>query len=450
MADVAWSAFKHALVREMGRTKPALTAKELELRLLARGLTTISEERISNWRRGLSRPKLVELGVIVDALNHERPDDRARPFSMQTLLEDMGVVTLGPSSQELFGRAYRLHKINLKLEGADTALATTGRRAGAARIVQQAIDTQEWAVAVTPALEGPDENTQMHVADRLTIVRVGGQPLFDDPDADIWADKHMKAAIRSTYALPSEAGGRWSTPPPDAVAPPTRWSISYVSSPRDAVVSVPWEGLRAFAVIATTQTSWVKNVASLVSLALGYGLTTTSDLAMVATGRSTDKTSHRDRAQSHQLLLDRLPARRVWAHYGIPSPGDSVFGPLPTESGGAPRFVWLDESDRQLRRAEREAAFDDLVVAREHYRAAALDRTSTVLRLPAEYRESRSTRWEQVFMHSLTVLDWLRDPDSGISMPTQKLRKVHDQVKAREAAVALPFFDWLERHGWPD
>ncbi|MBW9110166.1 hypothetical protein [Microbacterium ureisolvens] len=448
MFEAPWEKFRAALVTQMSRA-PAITVAELTRRLNETH-PDITAEQISNWRRGRSRPDLTLLNDIVQAMNRDRPDDSLRPFSIQTLLEDMSVVPRGPVSDDLFGTAYRLTKLQLRLEDAEVELSTSGRRGGAAKIVQRAIDTQDWAVAVTPAMEGPSPQTRMHVADRLTIVRVGGEPTSTNAAADIWADKRMKQAIRGTYAVPSTAGRdvRWNKPPAHAIGKPTQWSISYISSPRSAVAAVPWEGLRSLAFVATSQTSWVKNVASLVALALGYGFTTTSDVAMAATGRAIDRTTHTARASAHRFLISRLPERRIWAHYGLPDEDDRGFGhhrrPDPAT---APRFVFLDESDDRLAHAPDEV--DELKEARSIYRSQAATFPDTVLQIPCEYVEERTERWAQAFDHALATLEWLRDGPHPVVFPDSKLGAIHEQVRARESAIAIPALKWFADRGWP-
>ncbi|KJL29234.1 hypothetical protein RS83_01861 [Microbacterium oxydans] len=257
---------------------------------------------------------------------------------------------------------------------------------------------------------------------------------------------HRRRLLRRRRRRCVGAGYRWERPPVGAVAEPTSWSISYVTSPRDAVLSVPWQGLRSLAFVATTQTSWVKNVASLVSLALGYGLTTTSDIAMAESGHAIDETSHAAREQAHNFLLHRLPARRAWAHYGVPSPSSSLFGTW--RAGRSPHFVFLDETDELLADAPLEGSVHDLQEARSRARDEALLSPTHILTLPCELRRDRPGKWNQVFEQTLSTLRWLGAPSSGITFTEQRLRSAHEQARLREGSVAIPFLRWLETKDW--
>lgn len=452
MQEKPWDAFVRVLTREMGR-EPALTAAELSERLKSVGLSGVTPETISNWRRGRARPPLNELGRLVTALGEDRDEGRTA-LTLNRLLQEMGILPKDVSDEDLFDRTWRLHKLNQKLRDAESAVALLGRRAGVARIVQEAVSAAQWGVAVYPALEGPDAATRMHVADRLSIVRVSGTPQDSNPRDDVWSDPVMKSALRATYAIPSRAGVRWLELPnlvdSEAIAGASNWSVSYVASPRDPVVAAPWHGLRSLCVVATTQTSWVKNVASLIGLALGYGLTTTPDLAMTMTGESLDDTTHLARDASHRGLLEQPPRRRIWAHYGIRESDVGVFGTADRRVEESTRFILLDESDGQLARASNEGTLEQLIGARDMMRAAARQISPrSVLQLPCERYESRSDRWEQVFQHALEALKWLSSPSSGIALGAPQLEDVHREVERREPNVAGPVLRWLDANGWP-
>lgn len=451
MNDDPWELFAEALTREATRV-PALSSKALAARLTVATGSEVAAETVSNWRRGRSRPPLTLLGHIVKSLNDDRSrQDASAGFSLYGLLQEMGILDDDVEASQLFDRAYRLDKLNTKLEAANDAFASIGRRVGAAAIVRAILDSDQWAVAVWPAYEGPDPSCRMHVADRVDIRRIGGARNSENDYDDVWSDLTIKNVLRSTHAVRSPVGVRWTPQPTPGVS---TWSISHVGSPRAPVVTAPWDGLRALCVLATTRGSWVNDVASLLGLGLGYGLTTTANLAMTMTGRTPGSTSDHDRLLSHEGLLRHLPRRRVWSHWGMPSESSEMFGDTGLPRGESAKFIYLDESDELLESAANgDADLEQrLRAGRDVYRSAIGHfPPEQILRLDAKDHPlgDRDSHWAEVFDHVLASLQWLTASESGVSIPRRELQDAHELANRIEPGFAPPVYQWLSSHGWP-
>ncbi len=455
MAADAWSIFAKTLTQEMAKTDTS--SRDLQRRL-REGYPTLTEETVANWRRGRSRPSLEMLGPIVDAVNFERRTPAGEePFSLLVLLEKMKVIPSDPAADaEVFDRAYRLLKLQLKQQDAEDAFSELGRKASAARIVQATVASSKWAVAVWPAFEGPSPAYSLHIADRIDIRRI--DPEAGDVDDAVWADPAMKAALRGTNAMPSTQSRRWSELPnagnigESVVDDVSRWAISHVTSPREPVVTSHWNNIRAVALVATTRKSLVNEVASLVAVGLGYGVIATPQLAIAASGRRPTNTRVVEQYNAHQHLLSHPPHRRVWSHWGMPPGlGDQPFGVYSNVEHSTPRFILLDESNEMLSESvDGRLGSKELTNARDTLRAAARGfPREHLLELKTESLLDRHERWGQVFTQAAEILTWLSGPGMGV-FPARLLRETHMHAARRDPDVAAPFLDWLKSEGgWP-
>jgi hypothetical protein len=446
MTNDPWSSFAVALKREMTRTSTSSHVLAGRLRKID---SSVTDESVANWRRKRARPSLELLGPIVDALNVERRTKPGEdPFSLLHLLQEMKVIPKTSDNPRLFDPAYRLLKMQLKQQDAEDAFSDLGRQAGAARVVQAAVKSSKWAVSVWPLYEGPDSSSRIHVADRIDIHRL--EPDERAVDDSVWSFPAMKNALRATNAMPSEHHDdhRWPNLTPTETS---KWAISHVTSSREPIVSSAWSGLRGVALVSTTGKGWVNEIASLVATGLGYGLITTSQLAMTAFGRRPNEIRLLDLYTFHEGLLDRPPHRRVWSHWGVP-PGMAMppFGTYSNTVDSTPRFVFLDENNDILQRARGERlTFKELDDARSRLRIAAdAFPSSHLLPLPIEDHDDPSDQWDQIFRSAAAILKWLRAPGRGTFAP-RDVRDAHAHSATRDPGVAKPFLEWLHtKGGW--
>jgi len=431
--DPAWTVFLHELQRH-------LRASNVSSSLLARRVG-VDEETVRNWRKGKTHPRLAQLSIIAEALGMSGESEGSAGADALYLLREMSLLPRRPGDQELIDAAYRLQKLELKLAEAMELAGSYGRRGGAAGVVRAAVASGRWAVAVWPAMEGT-RDCPLHVADRIDIRSSDGTPTSND---DVWADPGLKAALRAAYAVPAKRTPRWST---DSAA--SHWAISHIGSPKSPVVQLPHSGLVSVACVALVVDSWVNDVASLLATALGYGLTTTRDLAMEAYGRHSGASLPEHRRVVHEAKLERPPQRRVWSHHA--SVGDARGNPFVPRSGRWRSdliFVRLRESDALLegwvRRDKARGSLDHYVADRSFVDECIVNlrNPSQVINLEVEDLETPEQRWQQVLecvSQALTAM-----VDRGFL--SSNLADLHQQIRSEDLAVARPVLTWLQRDG---
>lgn len=419
---------------------PRVTSAELAFRL------GIDEETVANWRRGRSRPPLTALRRIVQEIARQRGVEGDTNFTVRSLLREMGVLEPDVAESDLVDRGLRLQKLELKLEEANATAAALGRRLGAGRVVQAAVESGRWAVAVWPAYEGPEGYEAIHVSDRIDITRVDGSDLSLTAE-EVWRDPIMKAALRATRALRATASPRMAQ---YLNMPVSRWSISHVGSPRDPIAVSPWPGLNSLCFVSVSVQSWANDVAALVAFALGYGLTSTRDLALDIYGLAYGAAQDGARWSVHQQLLLDPPRRRVWSHSGPIDDFQRPYGLQPRSTVPGTLFVLVEEDDALLHMAaeRRGVHASHLIAARENYRRWAEEvPEGRLIRLQAVKLDGRSARWDQALHHSLDVLDSLWG--FGIMPAEEELSRIWQLSRRHEPAVIGPALGWLEAHGWP-
>ncbi len=402
----------------------------------------VTEEAVRNWRRGKTHPSLAQLPRIAAALRMGADPDDGGIGDPLYLLRRMNVISPTADDAELIDTAHRLQKLELKLADAMGRAGAYGRAEGAAGIVRAAVASGTWAVAVWPAIEGTP-TCQMHVADRVDVKRTDGQPTTTQL---VWRDPSMKAALRAAYAVPATREPRWSEA--DDVS---HWAISHVGSPRNPIVERPYRRITSLGFVALTASSWVNDVASLVATALGYGLTTTRDLAMEAHGLTSGVTLGSQRRTAHHRLLERPPEAGAWSHHA--PLGRVPESPFVARSGlwrQDVAFVWIRESDELLQRwVDNDPSRGDvatLIADRAHIDEFVADvpNRRQILTYQVGARETVEEKWQQVLEAVSTVLTAL--VDRGLLLATE-MAAVRERVERSDPAISVPLMRWLEADG---
>ncbi|WP_417374430.1 hypothetical protein, partial [Glutamicibacter protophormiae] len=201
MRDEAWKVFAGELKKAMAGGRQPITASELADELRSRVPEVVTADTVHNWRRGRATPTLASLRGVVDAVAALQRHRGVEPVTLGNLLVKMGLA-LQTEDRELVDKALRLQKLETKIKTAASTAAAVGRESGAGLIVHAAIRSRKWAVGVWPAYEGPDDQTLMHVADRIDIVRISDPYPPEHHSkapaltvADVWEDPDMKAAL---------------------------------------------------------------------------------------------------------------------------------------------------------------------------------------------------------------------------------------------------------------
>lgn len=438
--DPAWAKFAQTL-RDLLNGPPRITSSTL-----AAGLG-VDVETVDNWRRGRSRPQLAQLPQVMEVVAQNRPND-LRAQERFYLLQAMGVVPQRLNDEELFDRAFRLRRLEEKLT--EVRMQAVGN--GAACVVQAAVMSGEWMVGVVPLFEGP-LNCRIHTGDRLDIRRIA-EPNLPVPHDEVWRDPKMKSALRASNAFPSFALAptfpRTSDDQQDGM-----WAIAHTGVSKGPQVPDAWPDVRTICVFGITYSSGVHEVGDFLSIALGYGLITTRELAMETFGMPATMTRTDQRAAAHGWLCRQPPWRRVWCHYGLDgdlnsSPLQKVLGKR-RESVGV---VWLREDDQLIRHdhkrrpgdassAGEAAEYRDWLDTR-HKRSDGID----PLVVDVNYIEDRNERWVQALETSMQVLVRLRDLGFPSSSELPRLEAIHSQVSAIDPQAST-ILSWFRSKGWP-
>lgn len=442
--DPAWDVFVSELRDHMGRPVKDAQGRQLSRttsRMLAARLG-VDQSLVDNWRQEKVRPRLAQLPQIAEALS--MGGGTQGEYDPLFLPRRMGILAPEPAAEQLVDAAYRLQKLELKTAEAAEWAAQQGRGGGAAAIVKAAMSLGDWAVATWPIVDGPAD-CRMRVADRIDIRRCDNGPVNGQM---VWANPTLKSALRASFAVPGSRRPRWSDPGPTV----SGWSISHVGSPMSPKVPARYPNLASIAFTSLTVDSWVNDVASLSALAIGYGLTTTRDLAMEASGLTAQRTRPEDRMTAHRARLARTPNKRVWSHHsplGSSSPEDLFLPP----NGAAPRdvlHVRLRESDALLQlHAERPEAApvtaEQLVADRARIDEVldANKRLPRVLTIDVDMFKESSDRWTQVLHCVLRVLSELAESDL---VAAQDLVAVHENLLQNDPRVGGPLIGWLRAH----
>lgn len=419
-----WKAFRAELSRHLAlRTMTSLD-------LAAALQFQVSENVVSNWRKGRSKPNLDLLPRISEVLGMGSPE--AGNHDPGYLLTRMGLLPQTERSNA-YSLAYRVTSLENRYRESLERMSELGRLYGVTSIVQAAARSMRWAAAVWPAVEGTPD-CRMHVAARVDLRRLDGAPATVDA---AWADPDLHKALRDAYAIPSTRGPRWSTAD-DTVS---RWSILQLGGPMSPLRRIAHARLPAVHCYSLTVASWINDVAHLVAYAIGYGFAPTRDVAMEVSGIHLGSTRAVDRTAAHAHFLKHTSTRRVWSHHAPPTDEHpDPFAALDTDVV----HVWLRESDDLLRQhatARDGVDLNALLRSRDDVDRLAGTAERDVLVLDVDVTADVEQRWQQALAASRAVHDHL-----GSSGRLNADASAHWQEAARlSPGVAAPYLSWLGR-----
>ncbi len=392
-------------------------------------------DTVNNWRKG-TKPRLSDLPRISEALAIGGSIEAGHDPTW--LLIEMGLLQPAPEFDEVFRRAHQLQNLRLKeLQALENMAAASGHHRGASTVLGQALRSGDWSVAIWPAVEGPAD-CQMRVADRVDLRRTNGAAVNH---RDVWNDVGMRDALRASFAYPSEEQPRWSKS--DEFV--SMWTIPYVGAPRAPHRATRHPGFDALAFTALSVESRVHDVASLVSMAVGYGQSTTRDLALEVSGvtpgehrRTAGRSEPRERRRAHQHFLSYPPAQRVWSHSALPvGTFPDPFRPLPD---GSVVQIWLRESEALLQRYldkwNRDTPLDSVLGHRDRLDTAA--RGAGVLVIDVDVCANSTARWEQTLRKALEVLQEL-STRKYLDLSAREMERLRGVLDRSDPGVARPF-----------
>lgn len=448
----AWELFAYEFNRlaVAARYAPSTDRKKRSFTSLAKEIG-VTDSQLKYYRLGRVKPGLTLFPKLAEVLRAGANDERSH--DPLYFLDLMGLVPK-PRSTELQDRlvdvAYRLHKLQLKFAQAQDEAGTYGRRGGSAAVVKASLASERWGVAVWPAFEGP-KDCRMKVADRIDFTRLDAKdstPLTAD---EVWADPLIRKALRSAYAIRTKRRPRWA----DFTQRPTsQWSIPHIGSPMAPLVEKPYLGAPSISLSSITNASWVNDVASLLALIIGYGLSTTRDLAMDIGDLSPEAITNQQTLMVHGRWLQNPPQRRCWSHHStLTREWDNPFSYPGKPQAQGVLHIWIEEDDALLHRwatftppnGLSRPSVMTLIAEKKHILAYLKDSEASqpVVHIKAQNRQQPDERWEQV-LH--TVKDILNICiDRGL-LPAN-LSYAHTLALTRDQGLVHVVSNWLTSHG---
>lgn len=389
-----------------------------------------SPEIISNWRRGRSSAPLAAIPIISKALGIG--GDSAGQDDPTFILREMGL--LGASRETEAARiSYDVQRLEMRLRNLRNELGQLDRSNGVASIARIARDSTEWAVAIWPIVAGPI-SCRMHVEDRIDLKRVDeasttSSTVFEDP---LWHD-----ILRRTHAIPGQTQSRWL----QSDSSVSKWTISHARTPTLPNVRAHYPSAPSVCVYGINIDSGANEVAKLVSVALGYGLTMTRDEAMELMGIPAwlGATEWIPRARAHQNHLDNPPTAVVWAHHAPPLEelNPDVFA---VQDDNVPIF-WLRESEDLFRayctRWPR-ANVDELLHFRKLVDQMASVRANITV-IDVNSSKSLDASWNQ---HLHVAKQILEHP--AFTTPLASAQHAWPSYREQDKDIASSFLNWLE------
>ncbi|UPW06990.1 hypothetical protein M1C57_24195 (plasmid) [Rhodococcus pyridinivorans] len=350
-ADDSWDGFFHYFNHELGGLKAA--------EIVERFGGAVELKRVQNWRRRHGRPDLKELPKLSVRWRDANGDPTFFAKKVKAV-PDKGI-------EDAVYLQRRIIELREQLRDYEVKLRLAGPTEATGSIVAEATASEEWAVAVQPAIEGPT-GMAMHVADRLDFRRVYRDPANPiDPEQERERlERTLEQVIeRYNFRYAPALDSQWSSEM-DTQGPPLRYSVRHTTaqfSPERF-----WEHLsiRAVAVVSLTAGPWTKDVAALVARILGYGFTDTSQMTQMyrpprAVGEKDTEQQYRTIPTEEEQLAYETTAhkehllhpwdRYVWAHIGDDvSPGSF----LPETIPSGVHVIWLKETPQLLKNMSEE------------------------------------------------------------------------------------------------
>lgn len=458
--DASWDIFRSELKHwmELRRYTNKALADAINADADDAGLSApITEQIIKRWRHSTS-PPLQSLKVIGRILGMSNDPAGNAPYDPTYLPRAMGILEAAPEHSELIEAAYRLQSIRAKITDAQSTLASATADEGVVNIVRRAMESGLGA-AVLPVFEGP-RGYPMHVSDRIDL----REPQPDRPAPKPIDHPGLADALQDSFAVVSRRTPRFAVAadaaPPVTLSP---WAVQYVGRPRPGIVHRPHDGVPAVVVTSVTTTPWTDDVGALVAMVLGYGFTTTRELARELV-KDPYRSDHLRNDIHDNFLSAATPTRRVWSHHGSILSGDNPYAPFRDAQGRVTNQlvqICLVEDDASLLHTaqfppgrlgggrpvdEVSSEFDELRRQRDTMVARAEELTGNVrvFSLPVTFSPEPDERWLQVFRCTLAVLQII----AGLGIDGD-LRDVHDRLVRSDPQVAPQVLRWLADHDAP-
>lgn len=357
-ADPAWHRFEEFIKDDLAWMTPIQLAELFNDE-------EVTSKRIADWRRGHGRPKLAELPRLsVEWTSSDAHDGDVDELFFARML---GAV---PDVQEALSHEVWLHRrvfeLRTELRDLEISVRHSDTTEATGAIVAATTATQNWAVAVQPAIEGPD-NFRFHVADFLDFRRVYKQA--NTPSVTIEDQRnHLENELHNVLnrygaVYAPQAPTQWRSdvdgqaPKPGEAQPDQlRYSVRHTIAERSPDRQWQYKDVPSVAVVSLTDGPWPADVAAIIARMLGYGFFTTRKIAQgyrIDNSIPTSGQLDAYRTQLHAEHLRKPWPRYVWAHRS----SDVVPGrflPVPPKGrghasqAGPLHVVWLREEPQLI------------------------------------------------------------------------------------------------------
>ncbi|MHA3724049.1 hypothetical protein ACXR2T_09245 [Leucobacter sp. HY1910] len=385
---------------------------------------------ISNWRRGRTDTPLEAIPIISQALG--MGGDSTGAPNQTYILQKMGLLDVTQSGN-IASVAFNVQRLELRFRALQNELALADRASGVAQIARIARDSGEWGVAIWPIIAGPLA-CRMHVEDRIDLRHVSGKRIdnsmvFDSP---LWHD-----ILRRTHAVPGKLPSKWTANDMGL----SSWVISHARSPTLPRVRLPHPKVHSAAVYGINLDSGANEVAKLVSVALGYGLTLTRDEAIELMGIPAwlGATEWEPRSRAHQSHLDAPPPAVVWAHHAPPHSKANI-DPFKITRSDVPIY-WLRESTALFKEyCERWdlATVEKLTAHRRHVEELALTHRHVSI-FDVDSTSNEDLKWKRNIEVARSILHQ-KEMRSAVDIASPNWNEYSNS----DPDISKPFLSWIE------
>lgn len=364
--DPSWDAFHTWLNVKMKTEKIGnrQVAEHISSRV-GEGWPQVSESTVSKWRHGTYHPQLRLLPYLAAAIG---ADATEIAIMLKALPSDY--VEANPVDLSVHARKLEADLTDAHLELASTNARTIGelRQAGLQDLTDRVLGLRDWSLLLQPTFAGgPGE--ELHLSNRLTFTKKSLPRTTHAKVIEVFGSELRR--LNASHAEPPPASthtttGVWTEQTSGtAFTRPSTWehlapmdlSASF-SIPVYTIQSLPARtsrhpGFSSVLVLATTIRSWVPVFSRRLAELLGFGLTSSLDLAAVVHSRPTDDVESEHRADAAFHLIRNPPALHVaYHHESVSIRSTRTLEALRGATLDNTLVIWLSESDRLLKLAE--------------------------------------------------------------------------------------------------
>lgn len=318
--DASWASFPEFLRSAMQLNR--LSSPDLAARLSDERVTAST---VRKWRTGESHPPLNLIPMLASALDVEAEEIAA----------ELGILDRSRKTAVRTELALRLPRLEAEIHRLSEVIVRAESNNGQAALVSAVEASDEWALGIWPAYEGP-KAYRVHSADRLLLLRTDKRVAHESQ-----LPASIVAALDGLHASTSRAPGWDQVTNGKGLA----YSIQVHTRPHPPAASRnELEVAPSVLVLSTTVRAWERSVAAHLADALGFGLTSSRDIASIVADEHINRT--RSWSQYAERLIEVPPESYVYSHSESSGVKDSrTRKALQRRLETSSLVVWLKEDD---------------------------------------------------------------------------------------------------------